>query len=192
MPFVVFLVSMVQALLDKPCSKSEESSGFEVAGQTESGGNSQRITNSNNPVSTPLWTHIKDYLWGEEDEASRGEYIPNFRWTPILSGIIIPFAILLEIPGLTEHWYIRTIGNKTVETQENSKILDAGLGISMGSAVVANAALITRFLERRVRLATFIVIGGLIIHDIINIIAVTTFGVIHGVDDGFSEPHLNV
>ncbi|CCO33031.1 hypothetical protein BN14_07100 [Rhizoctonia solani AG-1 IB] len=187
MPFIVFLVSVVQALLDKRRSKSEESLGFEVAGQTESGGNSpDRITNSNSPVSTPIWTRIKDYLWGEEDEASRGEYIPNFRWTPILSGIIIPFAILLEIPGLTEHWYIRTIGNKTVETQENSKILDAGLAISMASAVAANAALITRFLERRVRLATFLAIGGLIIHDIINIIAVTTFGVIHGVDDGFT------
>ncbi|CCO32747.1 hypothetical protein BN14_06810 [Rhizoctonia solani AG-1 IB] len=187
MPFIVFLVSVVQALLDKRRSKSEESSGFEVAGQTESGGNSpDRITNSNSPVSTPIWTRIKDYLWGEEDGESRGEYIPNFRWTPILSGIIIPFAILLEIPGLTEHWYIRTIGNKTVETQENSKILDAGLAISMASAVAANAALITRFLERRVRLATFIAIGGLIIHDIINIIAVTTFGVIHGVDDGFT------
>ncbi|CAE6452414.1 unnamed protein product [Rhizoctonia solani] len=182
MPFVVFLVFMVQALLDKPCSKSEESSGFEVAGQTESGENSQRITNSNNPVSTPIWTHIKDYLWGEEDEASRGEYIPNFRWTPILSGIIIPFAILLEIPGLTEHWYIRTIGNKTVETQENSK---------SGYSAVLSYQYNLQFWMRDspsqwVRLATFIAIGGLIIHDIINIIAVTTFGVIHGVDDGFT------
>ncbi|KAF8597619.1 hypothetical protein BDV93DRAFT_367439 [Ceratobasidium sp. AG-I] len=132
------------------------------------------------------WHRVKDYLWGQEADESRGEYIPNYRWTPILSGIIIPFAILLEIPGLTEHWYIKTKGNQTVETQENPRILDAGLAISMASAVVANAALISRFLERRVRLATFVAIGGLIIHDIINIVAVTVFGVVHAVDDGFT------
>ncbi|KAG8706743.1 hypothetical protein FRC09_002242, partial [Ceratobasidium sp. 395] len=133
-----------------------------------------------------VWRRIKDYMWGQEDEESRGEYIPNYRWTPILSGVIIPFAILLEIPGLTEHWYIRTDGNKTVETQENPRILDAGLAISMASAVLANIALICRFLERRVRLATFIAIGGLIIHDIINIVTITIFGVVHAVDDGFT------
>ncbi|CAE6447531.1 unnamed protein product [Rhizoctonia solani] len=194
MPSVVLLIPILHALFSKRRSKSEEpSTGFEVAGQTESGGNYHSgISNGKAWVwvrqiaSVPTWKCIKDYLWGQEGEESRGEYIPNFRWTPILSGVIIPFAILLEIPGLTEHWYIRTIGNKTVETQENSKILDAGLAISMASAVVANVALITRFLERRVRLATFIAIGGLIVHDIINIITVTIFGVIHRVDDGFT------
>ncbi|QRW10440.1 ion channel protein [Ceratobasidium sp. AG-Ba] len=133
-----------------------------------------------------LWRRMRDYLWGQEDEESRGEYIPNYRWTPILSGVIIPFAILLEIPGLTEHWYIRTVANKTVETQENPKILDAGLAISMASAVLANIALIFRFLERRVRLATWVAICGLVVHDIINIVAVTIFGVVHAVDDGFT------
>ncbi|QRW23622.1 ion channel protein [Rhizoctonia solani] len=193
MPSIVLLVPMLQVLFDRRRAKSEESSrGFEAAGETESGVNSHSgITNGRTRagkiVSVPIWTRIKDYLWGQEADESRGEYTPNFRWTPILSGVIIPFAILLEIPGLTEHWYIRTIGNKTVETQDNSKILDAGLAISMASAVVANVALITRFLERRVRLATFVAIGGLVIHDIINIIAVITFGVVHGVDDGFTS-----
>ncbi|KAG8794392.1 hypothetical protein FRC12_024719 [Ceratobasidium sp. 428] len=56
----------------------------------------------------------------------------------------------------------------------------------MASAVLANIALICRFLERRVRLATFIAIGGLIIHDIINIVTITIFGVVHAVDDGFT------
>ncbi|GAB1528124.1 hypothetical protein RhiTH_011315 [Rhizoctonia solani] len=192
MPSIVLLVPMLQVLFDRRRAKSEESSrGFEAAGETESGVNSRSgITNGRTRagkiVSVPIWTRIKDYLWGQEADESRGEYTPNFRWTPILSGVIIPFAILLEIPGFTEHWYIRTIGNKTVETQDNSKILDAGLAISMASAVVANVALITRFLERRVRLATFVAIGGLVIHDIINIIAVITFGVVHGVDDGFT------
>ncbi|KAH7332823.1 hypothetical protein B0J17DRAFT_677730 [Rhizoctonia solani] len=194
MPSKLLLIPIIQALFDKGPSKLEDPpTRFEVAGQTESGGNSRP-----RPIgkkawslvrkrgSVPVWIRIKDYLWGQEDGESRGEYIPNFRWTPILSGIIIPFAILLEIPGLTEHWYIRTVANKTVETQENSKILDAGLAISMAFAVVANVALITRFLERRVRLATFIAIGGLIIHDIINIIAIVIFGVVHAVDDGFT------
>ncbi|CAE6511960.1 unnamed protein product [Rhizoctonia solani] len=194
MPSKLLLVAIIQALFDTRLSKSTDSSTrFEVAGQTESGENLQAKPTGKKAwslarrrTSICIWNRVKDYLWGQEDGESRGEYIPNFRWTPILSGIIIPFAILLEIPGLTEHWYIRTVANKTVETQENSKILDAGLAISMASAVVANAALITRFLEHRVRLATFITIGGLVVHDIINIIAITLFGVVHAVDDGFT------
>ncbi|CAE6474241.1 unnamed protein product [Rhizoctonia solani] len=209
MPSKLLLIPILQAIFDKRRSQPEHSpTRFEVAGQTEQGDNIQSGVNDKewrNKSSVPVWTRIKGYLWGQEDEESRREYIPNFRWTPILSGVIIPFAILLEIPGLTEHWYIRTIANKTVETQENPKILDAGLAISMASAVVANAALITtmasavvanaalitRFLERRVRLSTFIAIGGLVVHgksviDIINIITIIIFGVIHRVDDGFT------
>ncbi|KAJ1302364.1 hypothetical protein OPQ81_001178 [Rhizoctonia solani] len=189
MPSITLIIPIIQALFDKRRLKPDDPTRFEVAGQTESGENPQYAISSEKrraEGSISLWTWIKDYLWGQEDGGSRGDYIPNYRWTPIASGVIIPFAILLEIPGLTEHWYIRTIANKTVETQENPKILDAGLAISMASAVIANVALITRFLERRVRLSTFIAIGGLIIHDIINIIAVTIFGVIHRVDDGFT------
>ncbi|KAF8750305.1 potassium channel [Rhizoctonia solani] len=171
MPSIVLLVPMLQVLFDRRRAKSEESSrGFEAAGETESGVNSRSgITNGRTRagkiVSVPIWTRIKDYLWGQEADESRGNIL---------------------LISVTRQWYIRTIGNKTVETQDNSKILDAGLAISMASAVVANVALITRFLERRVRLATFVAIGGLVIHDIINIIAVITFGVVHGVDDGFT------
>ncbi|KAB5590237.1 hypothetical protein CTheo_6315 [Ceratobasidium theobromae] len=150
----------------------------------ESNGRAERGTTG--PPALSIWDRLKDRFWVQEDDESRREYIPNFRWTPILSGVIIPFAILLEIPGLTEHWYIRTVDNKTVETQENPRILDIGLAFSMTSALFANVALIFRFLERRVQLATFVAIGGLIIHDIINIIIVAIFGVIHGVDDGFT------
>jgi potassium channel subfamily K, other eukaryote len=47
-----------------------------------------------------LWAFIlqNDGRHNEED------FIPNYRWLPILSGVTIPFAILLQIPGLTEHW----------------------------------------------------------------------------------------
>ncbi|CAE6459001.1 hypothetical protein ACGC1H_002100 [Rhizoctonia solani] len=185
MPSKILLIPILQAIFDKRRPEPEHSR-FEVARQTESGENNQSASDKEWKKSPAIWTRIKDYLWGQEDEESRREYTPNFRWTPILSGVIIPFAILLEIPGLTEHWYIRTVANKTVETQENPKILDAGLAISMASAVVANVALITRFLERRVRLSTCIAIGGLVVHDIINIIIITIFGVIHRVDDGFT------
>ena len=115
------------------------------------------------------------------------DYVPpKYRWTPILSGLLQPFSILLEIPGLTEHWYVRTIDNKPVVYQANPVILDVGLAISMACAVVANIALISRFLERRVWSSTIVTIVGLSIHDIINIIAVTIFGVVHRFDDGFT------
>ena len=44
-------------------------------------------------------------MWAKDvvDPHSREGVEPKFRWTPILSGLIVPFSILLEIPGLTEH-----------------------------------------------------------------------------------------
>lgn len=91
-------------------------------------------------------------------------YIPNFRYTPILSGIIIPFSILLEIPGLTDRWYIRTAQNQIVDRKQNPLILDIGLGFSMACAVLANICLVVRFLERRVKSMTIACIVLLTIH----------------------------
>ncbi|EJT99411.1 voltage-gated potassium channel [Dacryopinax primogenitus] len=113
-------------------------------------------------------------------------FIPNYRYTPILSGIVVPFAILLEVPGLTEHWYIRTDNNITVDYQPNPTILDVGLGISMAAGVIANLALFARFLERRVLVSTIVATVALAVHDVINIAIVTIFGVIHRFNDGFT------
>ncbi|KAG5219815.1 Tandem pore domain k+ channel [Salix suchowensis] len=74
---------------------------------------------------------------------------PKLPLTPILSGFVIPFAILLEIPGLTEHWYIRTVDDKIVESRMNPAILVIGMAISMGIGLLANICLVLRFLERR-------------------------------------------
>jgi len=133
------------------------------------------------------------------------EYLPNYRHTPIISGIIIPFSILLAIPGFTEHWYIRTEQNKTVETKKNSALLDVALAFSMLCAVIANICLVARFMEKRVKTMTILCVVFLSIHgaslttattspltestpplDVINIITVTIFGVVHSSSDGFT------
>ncbi|KAG8970668.1 hypothetical protein FRC03_004050 [Tulasnella sp. 419] len=129
---------------------------------------------------------IRYFIWQNDPDADSGEFIPNYRYLPILSGILSPFAILLEIPALTEPWYIRTEGNKTVETRSNPMVLEAGMAVSMAFAVIANTALIMRFLEKRVKVMTIICMLFLILHDVINIIAVTVFGVVHRHDDGFT------
>jgi hypothetical protein len=105
---------------------------------------------------------------------------------------------------LTEHWYIRTEYNQIIERRLNPAILDIGLGISFACAVVANICLITRFLEKRVKTMTILCATFLTIHgtpysiavncvqfvdymtDLINIVAVTVFGVEHRFDDGFT------
>ncbi|KZT52621.1 hypothetical protein CALCODRAFT_486969 [Calocera cornea HHB12733] len=119
-------------------------------------------------------------------ETADKAFIPNYRYTPILSGIVVPFAILLEIPGLTEHWYIRTENNITVDYQPNPLILDIGLAFSMAAGVVANFALVMRFLERRVFVSTMVATVALAVHDVINVVIVTVFGVIHRFNDGFT------
>lgn len=89
----------------------------------------------------------------------------NHRVLPILSGLIIPFSILLEIPGLTDNWYIRTDGNVVVETKPNPVILDVGLGFSMFFALVANISLICRFLDKGpVLVTTLISVTSLTVH----------------------------
>jgi voltage-gated potassium channel Kch len=93
---------------------------------------------------------------------------------------------LLEIPGLTGDWYIRTDNFSIVQTRSNPVLLDIGLAFSMACAILANVCIILRFLEKRVMTMTILCIVFLSIHDIINIVALTVFGVIHRFDDGFT------
>ncbi|KAI8986686.1 hypothetical protein BD414DRAFT_486759 [Trametes punicea] len=134
-----------------------------------------------------LLSRIKSYAWPNDQKSNDIDNItPNYRLTPIISGIVIPFSILLEIPGLTERWYIRTENDQTIETKKNPIILEVGMAISIACALVANVCLLLRFLEKRVQTVTLLCIGSLTIHDIINIVTVTIFGVEHRFDDGFT------
>lgn len=111
------------------------------------------------------WRRATAYVFPpEESEASLEKFVPHYRWTPIISGVLVPFSILLEIPGLTEHWYIRTENNKVIETRSNPAILDVGLAVSMACALAANICLILRFLERRVKTVTILTILFLTLH----------------------------
>lgn len=115
--------------------------------------------------SPSFWARLKSAINPPSSPELLDSYIPHYRLTPILSGIVIPFSILLEIPGLTEDWYIRTgEANKTVETRPNTPILEAGLGISLACAVVANIFLVMRFLEYKVLITTILCITFLTLH----------------------------
>ncbi|GAA5824748.1 hypothetical protein JCM11251_005326 [Rhodosporidiobolus azoricus] len=109
------------------------------------------------------------------------------RLLPLISGLLCPFSVLLDIPGLTERWYVRTENHVVVETQSNSPLLDIGLSVSLALGVIANLALIARFLEHRPQICTWISMLCLTVHDGINIAAVTVFAVLHRVDDGFTN-----
>ncbi|KDN52470.1 hypothetical protein K437DRAFT_254252 [Tilletiaria anomala UBC 951] len=111
-----------------------------------------------------------------------------YRKTPIFSGVMAPFAIMLEVPGLTSKWYVRTpTPGISVVYQDNPALLDVGLAISMGSAIIANIFIILRFLELlRPRFSTVVAVIFLTFHDIINVMALSIFGVIHAVGDGFT------
>lgn len=112
-----------------------------------------------------LYSRIKAYIWPPREQSAEYDIlVPNYRWTPIMSGIIIPFSILLEIPGLTERWYIRTEGFQTVETKPNPVILDVALAFSILCALIANVSLVLRFLEKRVQTVTLLCIVFLTIH----------------------------
>ncbi|KAG6868644.1 hypothetical protein C0993_012688 [Termitomyces sp. T159_Od127] len=133
-----------------------------------------------------LWVKLKDALDPRTSPEALEAYVPHYRYMPILSGVIIPFSILLEIPGLTENWYIRTEDHKIVDIRENTTILDVGLGFSIAFAALANICLVVRFMEKKIKMMTILCILFLTIHDVLNIITVTIFGVEHRFDDGYT------
>lgn len=92
------------------------------------------------------------------------EKIKTYRTLPIFSGIMIPFSIMLSIPSMVGHWYIRTENNVTTEIRPNPVLLDVGIGLSMACAFLANAFLIVRFAERGVKPMTLASIAFLTLH----------------------------
>jgi potassium channel subfamily K, other eukaryote len=114
--------------------------------------------------SLPNWLcKIKDVLFYSHEDHHE-DILPNYRRIPIFSGSLIPFSILLEIPGLTEPWYVRTYNNVTIESRKNPPLIVVCMSISIGLAVLANIALIYRFLDRHVKRNTIICIVALTIH----------------------------
>ncbi|SNX85403.1 related to TOK1 - Voltage-gated, outward-rectifying K+ channel protein of the plasma membrane [Melanopsichium pennsylvanicum] len=104
------------------------------------------------------------------------------RKTPIFSGLLAPFSIVLEVPGLTSKWYAKIDQDGIVQRFiDNPPILTVGLAISLGAAVVANGAIICRFLEvLRPRQSIALATAGFVLHDLINVVALATFGGIYG------------
>ncbi|KZV76571.1 hypothetical protein PENSPDRAFT_747462 [Peniophora sp. CONT] len=128
-----------------------------------------------------LW--LKDVFFAAHDRHSD---VPTYRYLPFVSGALIPFSILLEIPGITERWYVRKENGVVVESRNNTTLLNAFLGLSLASACVANATLLLRFFERRVAAMTILCLVFLTVHDTINVVVVITFGVEHRFNDGFT------
>ena len=108
------------------------------------------------------------------------------RYLPIISGLACPFSVLLEIPGLTEPWYVKTYGYTVIDTRPNPVLLDIGLAISLTLGVVANVCLVARFLEFRPKRFTLFAILALTLHDVINIAAVSWFGISKRHADGYN------
>jgi potassium channel subfamily K len=115
--------------------------------------------------SLPNWlVKVKEVLFGPLQDREEFFKLPTYRRAAIISGNLIPFSILLEVPGLTENWYVRTDGHQIVESSKNPPWVIASLSISLALAVLANIALVYRFLERHPKRSTIISIIALTIH----------------------------
>lgn len=89
----------------------------------------------------------------------------NIRSLPLISSIFVPFSILLAVPGLTDHWYIRTNDqHQILDFEPNPLYLRVMLGFSMAFAVIANLCLLVRLFEKMVRWMTIICIILLTLH----------------------------
>lgn len=110
------------------------------------------------------WTNIKHMLDPRTSPSDIESFVPHYRYLPIISGVVIPFSILLEIPGLTEEWYIRLEADQVVDRKPNTVILDVALALSVVFAVMANGCLIVRFMEKKVKYMTIACVVFLTIH----------------------------
>jgi potassium channel subfamily K len=89
----------------------------------------------------------------------------SIRVLPLISSVFVPFAILLAIPGLTDHWYIRTNDqHQTVGFEANPLYIQVMLGFSMACAIITNACLVIRLCEKMVKNMTILCIVALSIH----------------------------
>ena len=110
-----------------------------------------------------FWSKVKAFMNTSTSHEDLESYVPRYRHLPILSGIIIPFSILLEIPGLTEHWYTGP-GNNT--PRPNTLILVLGLALSLACCVIANICLFLRFMEKKVKAMTLLCVAFLTLHGV--------------------------
>jgi hypothetical protein len=128
----------------------------------------RRFSTSSLTLTPTRWQKFKNFIFPPTPDFD--ELIPQYRIAPIISGMAVPFALLLEIGGLTESWYIRVEGNNVVETRPNSAILDVGLAVSIFNLSLVNIFLVLRFLEIRVKTMT-----------IFSVVFLTTHGELHSV-----------
>ena len=110
------------------------------------------------------WSKLRVALDPAASDLDLESYAPQYRSLPVISGVVMPLSVLLEIPGLTEDWYIRTEANKTIDRKPNTTILVTGLAISMLFGILANVCVICRFLEKRIKTMTILCIIFLTIH----------------------------
>jgi uncharacterized membrane protein YfcA len=80
---------------------------------------------------------------------------------------MIPFSIMLSIPGLTGYWYVRTgEGHALLEVRPNPILLNVAMGLSISCGVLASACLVVRFAERMIKWMTRLCILFLTLHGV--------------------------
>ena len=134
----------------------------------------QRRHRSGRGYSRPLHEHhhhhLKPISWKKlttlfHPHLVISESSPTYRILPIFSGIVVPFSILLDIPSLSGHWYVRTGPNsETIETRPNPRLLNIAMAVSMACALFACICLVIRFTERAVKAMTILAIISLTVH----------------------------
>ena len=78
---------------------------------------------------------------------------------------MIPFAVMLSIPSLTGHWYVRTgEDNELLQVRPLPPLLDSAMSLSMACGVLASTCLVIRFAERKIKLMTLLSIIFLTLH----------------------------
>jgi len=115
----------------------------------------------------PRFNGPERLLGGSVTNGGEGEQT-TYRRLPIFSGIVIPFSILLAIPGVTGNWNVRAGAGQTItlvlQAHHDPPWLKWTMVVSLILAVIANACLVARFAERRARIMTILAILFLTVH----------------------------
>ncbi|ORY56185.1 hypothetical protein BCR35DRAFT_355650 [Leucosporidium creatinivorum] len=99
------------------------------------------------------------------------------RVASLAAALVAPFSILFALPGLTEHWMVvYDDAGQVVKDRPDPALLIISGSFALALAVLANVALIFRFIGTHTRVATISAMLLLAIQITLNLIALLIFG----------------
>lgn len=128
------------------------------------------------------------------------------RFSSLAAQLLVPLCPLFSLPGLTEKWCVaserfcakpgtdpfsavryitKNAAGKVVEARPDPPLIVAAGAVTLSVALLANVAILFRLIDTHTRWFSFSTVVLLIVHIVVNLVALIIFGVEHAHPDGY-------